>query len=217
MIIEQYGIKLRRITESDIELIRYWRNHSDIREYMAFKKHITEKMQKEWFKSVNNKLNYYYIIESKGKDIGVINSKKINLKKMYGEGGVFVWEKELDNDFITVLASLCFLNAVFYVLKIFNKSFIQVLNSNKRAIKFNESLGYVLVPGQEKVKNPYYVLTREDYTLKTKKIRETASKLTNDYELPRAYGECSDKNLEEINSVLKNVSGSKKINSNIRH
>ncbi|MBL4668534.1 MAG: GNAT family N-acetyltransferase [Flavobacteriales bacterium] len=95
MIIEQYGIKLRRITESDIELIRYWRNHSDIREYMAFKKHITEKMQKEWFKSVNNKLNYYYIIESKGKDIGVINSKKINLKKMYGEGGVFVWEKRI--------------------------------------------------------------------------------------------------------------------------
>lgn len=203
MIIEQYGIKLKRITQKDIELIRYWRNHPDIRKNMAYKKHITKKMQIEWFKSVNNKNNYYFLIEFKGKEIGVINSKNVNMNDMYGEGGIFIWEKNPDFEFVTVLASLCFLNAVFFVLKIFNKSFVQVLPSNPKAIQFNKQLGYILVPGQEKVKNPYYVLTREDYINKTEKLRNTAAKISNDFLPPRAYGETSDKNLDEINEVLR--------------
>ncbi|MGE0562685.1 MAG: GNAT family N-acetyltransferase [Flavobacteriales bacterium] len=205
MIIEQYGIRLKRLTFSDIELVRKWRNYPEIRKQMAFKKHITKEMQEKWFFSINNKYNYYYLIEYNGRDIGVINSKNINLKDMYGEGGIFIWDKKLDCEFASVLASLCFLNAVFFVLKIFNKSFIQVLPSNPKAIQFNRSLGYVIVPGQEKSKNPYYVLTREDYTNKTKLLRETASKLTGDFLMPRASGEVSDKNLDEINDFFMNT------------
>jgi UDP-4-amino-4,6-dideoxy-N-acetyl-beta-L-altrosamine N-acetyltransferase len=202
MIVEQYGIRLKRISYQDIELIRYWRNHPDIRNRMAFKKHISAKMQEEWFKSIDNKYNYYFLIEHKGKNIGVINSKNINLKEMYGEGGIFIWEKDIEDEFVAVLASLCFLNAVFYVLKIFNKSFIQVLKDNPRAIKFNRSLGYVLLPNQEKVMNQYYVLTKEDYTLKTFDLQKTASKITKDFEPPRLIGESSENNLIEINEIL---------------
>lgn len=202
MIIEQYGIKLKRLTANDIELVRKWRNHPKIRQRMSFKKHISKEMQERWFESINNKYNYYYLIEYKGKDIGVINSKNLNLKDMYGEGGIFIWETELDSEFVTVLASLCFLNAVFFVLKIFNKSFIQILPTNYKAIQFNKSLGYVLVPGQNNSNNPYYVLTKEDYINKTEKLRNTAAKISNDFLPPRAYGEISDKNLDEINQVL---------------
>lgn len=202
MIIEQYGVKLKRITHDDIELIRFWRNHPDIRRNMAYKKHITKKMQLEWFESINNKNNYYFLIEYKGKDVGVINSKNVNMNDMYGEGGIFIWDTNLDFEFTAVLASLCFLNAVFFVLKIFNKSFVQILPTNQKAIQFNKNLGYVVVPGQEKSKNPYYVLTREDYISKTEKLRSIASKLSNDYSSPRAFGNVSDKNLDEINKVL---------------
>jgi len=207
MIIEQYGIRLKRITQQDIELIRYWRNHPDIRKNMAYKKTITKKMQLEWFKSIDNKNNYYFLIEYKGREIGVINSKNVRMDDMYGEGGIFVWEKEADSEFITVLASLCFLNAVFFVLKIFNKSFVQILPENKKAIQFNKKLGYVIVPGQEKSKNPYYVLTREDYINKTEKLRNVASKLSNDFLPPRASGEVSEKNLYDINQVLSELKG----------
>ena len=92
MIVEQYGIKLKRLTFQDIELVRKWRNHPDIRKRMAFKKHITQRMQEAWFNSINNKFNYYFLIEYKGKHIGVINTKSINLKEMYGEGGIFIWD-----------------------------------------------------------------------------------------------------------------------------
>lgn len=203
MIIEQYGLKLKRLKHSDIELVRNWRNDSSIKKRMAFKKYITEKMQKAWFKSIDNKYNYYFLIEYKGENIGVINTKKINLNEMYGEGGIFIWGKELDNEYVPVLASLCFLNAVFYVLKIFNKSFVQILNDNYRAIQFNRSLGYVLLPNQEKVKNQYYILTREDYQEKTEKIRRVAAKLTNDFNLPRIIGDISQNNLDEINELLR--------------
>ena len=202
MIVEQYGIKLKRLTFQDIELVRKWRNHPDIRKRMAFKKHITQRMQEAWFNSINNKFNYYFLIEYKGKHIGVINTKSINLKEMYGEGGIFIWDTALDNEYVSVLASLCFLNAVFYKLKIFNKSFVQILQDNHRAIQFNRSLGYVLLPNQAKVKNQYYILTKEDYTYKTKKLQNTAAKLTHDFELPRITGEVSDLNLDEINAIV---------------
>lgn len=202
LIIEQYGIKLKRLTHDKIELVRKWRNHPDIRKRMGYKKHITKSMQEKWFESIDNKHNYYFLIEYQDKNIGVINAKNINLSEKYGEGGIFIWEHNLDNEFVSVLASLCFINAQFFVLKMSNKSFVQILKDNPKAIQFNKALGYVLVPGQEKVKNQYYVLTKEDYEHKTKKIRVFAAKFTNDSELPRAYGEVSEKNFDEINEIL---------------
>lgn len=201
MIIEQYGIKLKRIQYEDIELIRYWRNHPSIRKTMSLRKHITKSMQIDWFKSVNNQYNYYFLIEYNNENIGVINCKKINLKDGYGEGGIFMWERDLENEYIPVFASLCLLNFIFLVLKISNKSFVQILNSNLKAISFNSILGYIKIPGQEKNKNPYYILTKEDYISKTKKINEIAKKISGDGGL-KIDGVISEANLSIINNLL---------------
>jgi hypothetical protein len=201
MIIEQFGVKLKRIQYDDIELIRYWRNKPEIRSKMAYRKHITKEEQEKWFLSVNNPYNYYFLIEYNGQNIGVINCKKINLLDGYGEGGIFVWEKETDYDFVPVFASLCLLNAVFDVLKIFNKSFVQILRTNKRAINFNKELGYIILPNQEREKNPYYILTKEDYYTKTLSLNKIATKLTTNSIL-KVYGEPSENNLSEINKIL---------------
>lgn len=203
MIIEQFGVKLKRIQYADIELIRFWRNHPDIRKTMSYRKYISKSMQEEWFNSVNNKFNYYFLIEFNQKDIGVINCKKINLKDKYGEGGIFIWEKELENEYIPVFASLCLLNTVFNILNIFNKSFIQVLNTNTKAISFNKGFGYVLVPGQKNDKNPYYVLTKEDYTERTKLLNQIAYKLTGSKNI-KVSGSESSINLPEINNLFTN-------------
>jgi hypothetical protein len=119
-----------------------------------------------------------------------------------GKGEYLYGIKKLDNEYISVLASLCFLNTVFFKLKIFNKSFVQILKNNSRAINFNRSLGYVLLPNQEKFDNQYYVLTKEDYEAKTMKLQKVAAKLTGDYDLPRIIGSVSDKNLAEINELI---------------
>ena len=73
MIVEQYGVTYSRVTEADIELIRHWRNQPFIRDTMQFKEYITPEMQKKWFERINNKYNYYFLIEVDGNKRGLIN------------------------------------------------------------------------------------------------------------------------------------------------
>lgn len=186
MIVEQYGIRLTRLTKDDIELVREWRNHPKIRLKMGYQKIISSKEQEKWFASINNNENIYFIIEYQSKKIGLINTKNIDYKNKCGEGGIFIWEDNLDNDFVAVLASLCFLNCSFLVFG-FTKSYIQILNSNQKAIKYNQGLGYTMLPGQKKTNAPFYILTKEDYLAKTAHLNKVAQLLTNDFELPRVY------------------------------
>lgn len=203
MTIEQYGITLRRITFEDIEQIRQWRNQPEIRKRMAFKKYITKKMQEKWFSTINNKYNYYFIIHYDGKDIGVINCKNVNEKEAYGEGGIFISDPDYIGSMAPVFATLCLINAIFYVLKFSNKSFVQILQNNSVSIAYNKSIGYSLIPGQEKVKNQWYVLTKEDYELKAGKINKAAASLSRDHELPRVKGIPSDIHLDSVNELFK--------------
>jgi hypothetical protein len=202
LVLEQYGIKLKRLTIDDIELVRMMRNLPKIRKQMAFKKYITQKMQLSWFDSIDNSLNYYFLIEVNNEKIGVINCKNVCERKGYGEGGIFIWSDNLENEYIPVLASLCLLNAVFLKLNLFNKSFIQILRSNSRAQFFNQKLGYVLIPGQESKRNPYYLLTKEDYLNKTHFLRSVANKLSAQHDTLRITGTPSEKNLPAINAYL---------------
>ncbi|MFN3918442.1 MAG: GNAT family N-acetyltransferase [Flavobacteriales bacterium] len=203
MIIEQYGIRLTRLKYEDIELVRNWRNKPEIRKTMAYKKYITKAMQEKWFKSINNKFNYYFLIESNSGKIGIISCKKINLTDQYGEGGIFLWNRNDSPENISaVLASLCLINFIFFRLNISNKSYIQILKNNKKSIHYNKTLGYSLVPGQEKIKNKWYILTKEDYLKKASTLNEVAKKLSADYDLPRVYGEKSDLQLDEINKII---------------
>lgn len=202
MTIEQYGITLSRITENDIELIRYWRNHKEIRKYFAFQKQITKKMQEKWFRSINNCYNYFFLISYKGEKIGVINCKNADVKNMVGEGGIFIWEKKYLESEIPVLATLCLIDTIFYVLNISNKSVIRILKNNDRAIRYNRQLGYVLLPGQENKQLQYYVLTKQDYELKAPRLRRAAQIVSGDPLPPRVSGELNVNNLDEINSLL---------------
>ena len=57
MIVEQYGLTYLRVTEEDLETLRYWRNQSFIRDTMQFKEYITPKMQMDWFNATILKQN----------------------------------------------------------------------------------------------------------------------------------------------------------------
>ena len=126
-ILNQYGISLKRINKNDIELIRKWRNHPNIRKYMGYKKKISEKEQIEWFKKVNNTFNYYFLIIINDTPIGVINCKDVNINEEYGEGGIFIWDDDFLNTPYPIFASLILLDFIFNELKIGDKSFIRIL------------------------------------------------------------------------------------------
>ena len=202
---KQYGIELRRITKKDIELIRTWRNHPEIRTTMGYQKKIGEKEQERWFASVDNKLNYYFLILIKDEPVGVINCKEVNEKDKYGEGGIFIWDEQYRSTPYPVFASLVLMDFIFNELQFGNMSFIRTLNSNKVAQQYNKLLGYVLMPRQERVKNQWYVLTRETFNKKAVNLRKAAINFTETDGKLEVYGKVSSKNIDALNAYIESL------------
>ncbi len=171
MIVKKYGATYIRVQEKDIELIRYWRNKPFIRNTMQFQEYITPEMQKEWFKRINNKYNYYFLIEYESKKIGLINCKDTNEYRV-AEGGIFLWDKNYWNTPIPVYASLTMLEVIFEIFQSGNTSIVTVLKTNKNALQFNQHLGYRIYYEDDNVFK--LKLKLEDYFSKTIKLKKAA-------------------------------------------
>ena len=173
MKLSKYGITLRRLREPDIERVRQWRNSAHISQFMEYRDTITPEMQKEWFRSVDNFENFYYIIEYEGNDIGLINSSKIEWDTVSSEGGIFLWDEQYYETLVPVWASLCILETSYFMLGA-GRSVIKTLRDNERAKKLNTHLGYILQPGQEEVYNQVYVMTAASFRLHASRLIKAA-------------------------------------------
>lgn len=170
---------------------------------MDYREYITPEMQKKWFQSVNNKYNYYFIIEFEGKKVGLINAKNFSYENGFGEGGIFISEEEYINSFAAVFSTLCLLNFVFYKVKLCTVSHARILRDNDRAIHYNMLIGYKLSPGQEEVKNQLYTLHLSDYEKMGGRLNKAAEMLNNGNGELEFSGTVCDENLDEINTLLK--------------
>ncbi|MCU0370954.1 MAG: GNAT family N-acetyltransferase [Bacteroidales bacterium] len=179
MKLSKYSITLRRLREPDIELVRQWRNSQQISQFMEYRENITPEMQVEWFRSIDNFENFYYIISYNDKDIGLINSSKIDWDTVSSEGGIFLWDDRYYETFIPVWASLCLLETSYFILGA-DRSYIKTLRDNERAKKLNTHLGYVLKPGQEDVYNQVYMMTAASFRLHASKLIHAARLLAGD-------------------------------------
>lgn len=160
MYISNYGIELTSMTEADLEMVRAWRNQSNVSSYMFFQEEISEERQKEWFASLNEK-DVYLMIVNQGKKIGVINVKDINWRKRRGEAGIFIGEEEFRNSPIAMQAIFALMDAFFYEFR-FKALKATVKRSNENAIDFNQQLGYkVLSETEDKLNMEVY---RSPYT-----------------------------------------------------
>jgi RimJ/RimL family protein N-acetyltransferase len=176
MKLTKYGITLNRLRAEDIELVRQWRNSPLINQFMEYRENITPEMQRDWFKSVDNFENFYFIIEYQGEKIGLINSSQIDWDTVSSEGGIFLWDEKYYETFVPVWASLCLLETTYFMLGA-GKSVIKTLNDNERAKKLNIHLGYELQPGQEDVYNQIYVLTPESFSRHAPRLIKAATLL----------------------------------------
>jgi RimJ/RimL family protein N-acetyltransferase len=179
MIAEQYGITYIRVSIEHIELIRYWRNQAFIRDTMLFHDYITPEMQLKWFNSINNKENYYFIIEVAGKKIGMINCKNADPITREAEGGIFIWDLEYWNTPIPVFASLTMLEGVFELFDAAGASIATVKKDNIKAIQFNKQLGYEIESESAESNFVKLKLTKERYFEKTSKLKRAASIYSN--------------------------------------
>ncbi|MGZ4158501.1 MAG: GNAT family N-acetyltransferase, partial [Bacteroidia bacterium] len=188
--------------EKDIELVRNWRNQNEIANYMEYRNFITEEAQKIWFHSINNKYNYYFIIEFEGKQVGLINVKNYDPELGFGEGGIFISDKNYINSFAAVFSSLCLLNFMLLKLNICKISRIRILKSNERAIHYNKLLGYKLLPGQEEVENQLYELHIDDFIKQGAKLNKAAAILSEQDSELKYSGEVGEENIDAINKLL---------------
>jgi UDP-4-amino-4,6-dideoxy-N-acetyl-beta-L-altrosamine N-acetyltransferase len=158
MRISKYGISLIRLIEADLELVRKWRNDDEIRKFMNFRDYITKEMHLKWFESINTSNNFYYVIQYEGEKIGLVNDKNIDWNEKIAEGGLFIWDKRYINSTIPMKISLLMLELA-YTLLGWNKTIVKVRKDNPRALKYNESLGYIVVEHNEN--SDYYTMELE--------------------------------------------------------
>jgi UDP-4-amino-4,6-dideoxy-N-acetyl-beta-L-altrosamine N-acetyltransferase len=172
MKIKNHGITLIRLqADEDIELLRQWRNSPHIVQTMEYREYITPDMQKEWFKSIDNIHNLYFIISYEGKKIGMINLKNLDWDTKLVESGIFIADKQYTNTFVPAIVSFVMTDMVFRLLKI-DRNHAHIMQSNTKAILFNKMIGFELYEGQEEVENQLYFLTRENFDQKTVKLRK---------------------------------------------
>lgn len=166
MILEGYDIVLRRISKDDIETIRIWRNDPRISQYMEFREHITPEMQEKWFDKINNQYNYYFIIEVQNEGVGLINIKDIDYEHMKGEAGIFIYDTKYLNSDISFKSFLVLYDYFFNTFKL-KYTLAHILESNKRAIRFNKFFGYENYKDQQE-----YILYADVYKQYSQKIKK---------------------------------------------
>ena len=203
LILEQYGVRLVRLQKEQIELVRYWRNQSDIKKFMEYRNYITPNSQVKWFDSINNSYNYYFIIEFENKKVGLINAKNFNPEYGFGEGGIFIWDKNYIHSFVAVFSTLCLLNFVFLRLDNCKKSVARILKSNTNAINFNKSIGYRLLPNQDNIDNQLYEITKHEYLVSVNKINNIACLVAKENKNLIYSGLVCEQNMDEINNLLR--------------
>jgi len=169
MIIETNGIQIERLQESDIELVRQWRNSAFVRQHMNYREHITAEMQLKWFRSIDNFNNFYFILRHKNLKVGLGDIKNVNWDDRSGEAGVFIAKKTYLSSFLPVVGALTLSELVFRIFKL-ERIYSQIRADNKRAIKFNKLFGYKRVEGEESKNSQLHYLTADSFFKATRKF-----------------------------------------------
>lgn len=190
MIIRRYGIELHRVTHGDIELIRENRNRDGIRRHMFEQDHISSEQQEEWFQSIDNMFNFFFLIGYQDRYIGLLQGKNIDYETRENEGGIFIWENSLLGTGIPARASICLMEANFSML-LMQRVYARVRKDNIGAWQYNLSLGYMAAPDKGE---DYMILSKETYEREAARLRWLASgkkdappfSTINDTEIPDA-------------------------------
>ena len=176
MKITRYGVTLERLLPEQSEMVRNWRNDRKIAQFMFYKGEITAAMQQEWFKSIDNEQNFFFVIIYNSSPVGLINISSIDWENKTAYSGLFIYEEKFWATDVPVMASLAMLD-VFLLLFGIQTVFAKVKGDNKVAHKYNTSLGFSRTKKIEHGLGYEYMLQKEIYFLETKELRNAAIRL----------------------------------------
>jgi UDP-4-amino-4,6-dideoxy-N-acetyl-beta-L-altrosamine N-acetyltransferase len=173
MIVSRYGVKLIKLEQQHIELLRTWRNAEKISRFMEFREHITPEMQQRWFEGLNQEADFYFMIEYRGSLVGMIHASGIDWKQGRGDAGLFIYEDRYLSTYTPVLASLCMVDLFFGVFTL-ERLYAKVMRNNPVAEAYNSNLGFKHKPMQEEHDFQMFELTRDNYFAATDNLRKKA-------------------------------------------
>lgn len=193
MILSRYGIVLERVRKEHIEMIRVWRNDPKIKEHMFYRGEISPDMQRDWFNSVSNDHNFYFVVQHEEKQIGLISISSIDYEHRMAFAGLFIYDDDYTGTDVPVRASLCLLD-VFFSLTNIDTIFAKVRDSNLVADEYNTALGFERIKRIELGQGFEYGLQKQRYFDYAARLRQAAMKL---------YG--SETHISFANDLLENT------------
>jgi RimJ/RimL family protein N-acetyltransferase len=162
MIISRYGVKLIRLRREHLELIRYWRNSSKIRSVMEYQEFITQKMQSQWFNSLNLLNDFYFVIEYEGNLVGLIHASNVDWQQRTAQSGLFIWEDAYHGSPVPIMASVNLLDT-FFDFFCLEELKAKVKHDNFIALTYNKFIGFEEIQPEQKKEFISIVLTKDNY------------------------------------------------------
>jgi len=158
------GINLIPLNLSHLELVRNWRNDSLIASFMEYQEYITREGQQQWYETLQNIENYYFIIETNNVQIGLIHLNKVDEISKTAHVGLFIGEKKYRGTGLALAASVLILSFAFETLDL-DKVFAKVNNENKEVIEYNQLLGFAY---EAKMNDKFdlYVISSNEFSVK---------------------------------------------------
>jgi len=170
-----HDVKLSRLKEEDIELLRTWRNSDAIAQKMIIRKEITPEEQRHWFRSLKPDNDYYFMVTYRGEKTGLMNIKNIDWEAKTGEPGGFI----VNTDYLgTYIPAMCFIglfNFAFYTLQL--KTLLgRILADNHASIEMSKAIGGII--GRESDEVYTTTIHEPAYSVATAKFQKAIAILT---------------------------------------
>lgn len=137
-------MRVRPIEESDLEMVRGWRNSPEVSRWHITRDIITPAMQEAWFQSICDRPDRHmvWIIETlEARPLGVIQLKDIQKQHRNGELGLYIAELADRGNIYATEAFYLVLNYAFGTLKL-HKVTGYYLVENHVARRLNAHFGY---------------------------------------------------------------------------
>lgn len=136
---DAYGVVLRSLLQSDLELLRTKRNSGEMRRWMTTDHEISASEMANWYSHLPDNA-YYLMVEWRGKCVGHTNAKPLG-KDKYAPGYMF-WDDDFKKQGGSVRAVMAFFNYMFDVVHAAELNALTACD-NIRALRLAKGLGFV--------------------------------------------------------------------------
>ena len=135
-------IQLIEMNDSDLEMVREWRNLPEVAQHMYTESIITEEMQKKWWEKVKANPSFkYFIISFNGKPLGVANFYDINQQSKRAYWAFYLGDNSVRGMGIGSKVEFNMLTKIFDEMN-FNKLCCEVFLENDIVYKMHEGFGF---------------------------------------------------------------------------